>query len=64
MFALDPGVVMPLLSRNDSLSVGTGSRVGDVAGVICATYTVVACCLIVMTEVDSSEAEAWEFVVF
>jgi hypothetical protein len=58
MFAFEPGVVIPLLSRNDSLSVGTGSSVGDVVGVICAMYTVVACCLIVMIEVDSSEAEA------
>jgi hypothetical protein len=58
MFALEPGVVMPLLSRNDSLSDGTGSSVCDVVGVIAATYTVVACCSIVMIDVDSFEAES------
>lgn len=57
MFAFEPGVVIPLLSKNDSLSVGTGSSGCDVVGVNAATYTVVACCSIVKIDVDSSEAE-------
>ena len=58
MFALEPGVVIPLLSKNESLSVGTDSSICDVVGVIAATYTVVACCSIVIIDVDSFEVEA------
>ena len=50
--------MIPLLSKNESLSVGTDSSVCDVVGVIAATYTVVACCSIVIIDVDSFEVEA------
>jgi len=65
IFAEEPGVVTLVRPKKDSLSVACASSVCDVVGVLCMTYIVVACCSIVMIDVDSGfEAGVREFVVF